>query len=323
MKKRLLALLLATSCMGASLVGCSNSNSGESSNTEDGSTAESNSYKIGCSFDYLSDFMANVTDGVKAAGEDEGVEVTVQDAEFDVSKQLQQVENFIAGGYDAVVIKPVDSEGCAPIASACNEAGIPLIVVNTIANCDYDTYVGSDHVVSGRLQMEYVAEALGGEGKVAILQGDLMNSATNERTEGNEEIAAQYPGIEIVSKQEASWMRDEAMTKMENWISSGMEIDAVVANNDEMALGAAQVLQEAGITDVLVCGIDATTEALNALKEGTLSMTVFQNGYEQGYQSIVAAIKLINGETVDEFIDVPYESVLPEQADEYLEIVGG
>lgn len=323
MKKRLLAMLLAASCMSIALTGCNGSGSGEESSAEGGSSAESGSYRIGCSFDYLSDFMANVTDGVTSAGEDEGVEVTVQDAEFDVSKQLQQVENFIAGGYDAVVIKPVDAEGCAPIATACNEAGIPLIVVNTVANCDYDTYVGSDHVVSGRLQMEYVADALGGEGKVAILQGDLMNSATNERTEGNEEIAAQYPGIEIVSKQEASWMRDEAMTKMENWLSSGMEIDAVVANNDEMALGAAQVLQEAGITDVLVCGIDATTEALNALKEGTLSMTVFQNGYEQGYQSIVAAIKLINGETVDEFIDVPYESVLPEQADEYLEIVGG
>ena len=326
MKKHVLAFLMAGLMCGTMLAGCGsdNASSGEAGDTGEGaSSASGDTIKIGCSFDNLSDFMANVTDGAKAAGADNGVEVTVQDAEWDVSKQLQQVENFIAGGYDAVVIKPCDSEGCAPIAAACEEAGIPLVLVNTNASCDYDTYVGSDHVLSGKLQMEYVAEKLGGKGKIAILQGDLMNSATIERTDGNEEIVAQYPDMEVVSKQEASWMRDEAMTKMENWLSSGIEIDAVVANNDEMALGAAMVLKEAGIDDILVCGIDATVEALNALKDGTLSMTVFQNGYEQGYQGIVAALDILNGKTVEKFIEVPYETVLPEQADEYLEIVGG
>ena len=117
-------------------------------------------------------------------------------------------------------------------------------------------------------------------------------------------------------------MRDEAMQKMENWLNSGLDIDAVIANNDEMAIGAANVLVENGITDVLVCGIDASEAALNLMKEGKMSMTVFQNGYQQGYQGVTAAMKLIAGGTVEEYIDVPYETVLPEQADEYLAIIG-
>ena len=335
MKKRMLAILMAAAMCGTMLTGCGGGDSGASTTPADsgdaaasGNTgsADGKTYKIGCTFDYLSDFMANVTDGVNGyADESNGaVQVTVQDAEYDVAKQLQQVENFISGGYDAVVIKPVDSDGCAPMYAACKEAGIPFVVVNTSVSCDYDTYIGSDHKLSGELQAEFIGEALGGKGKVAILQGELVNAAAVQRTEGNEEVLKnKYPDIEIVSEMEALWMRDEAMTKTENWLNSGLEIDAILANNDEMALGAAKVLKEAGITDVKVCGIDATVEALNALKSGDLAMTVFQNGYQQGYQGVKACVDIIEGNPVEKYIDVPYETVLPDQADKYLEIVGG
>jgi len=266
--------------------------------------------------------MSYVTDGVKTAGDDQNVTVTVQDANFDVAQQLKQVEDYIAGGYDAIIIKPVDTEGCAPMAAACKEANVPLIVVNSKANCDYNTYVGSDHKVSGELQGKFIAEKLNGKGNILILEGDLSNEATVQRTEGNKEIIAQYPGMQVVSEQEAKWMRDDAMTVMENWLSSGIQFDAVLANNDEMALGAAKVLKEAGITDKLVCGIDASEEGLNSLKDGTMAMTVFQNGYQQGYQGVVAAVNILKGQTVDSYIDVPYESVLPDQADEYLAKIG-
>lgn len=277
-------------------------------------------YKIGCTFDYLSDFMSYVTDGVTAYGEEHpNVEVTVQDANFDVAKQLQHVENFINSGYDAIVIKPVDAEGCQTISQACIDADVPLIVVNAeIIGSEYTTYIGSDHILAGNLQAQFVADQLGGKGKVAILQGELIVAAAGMRTDGNEEIIAKYPDMEVVSKQEAMWMRDTAINKTENWINSGLEIDAILANNDEMALGAIIALKASGMDDVLVCGIDATEEALKALKDGDMAMTVFQNGYGQGYQGVEAAVKILNGETVEKYIDVPYEQVLPEQADEYL-----
>ena len=93
--------------------------------------------------------MANVVKGVETAAADNGAKVTVQDAEFDTAKQLQQVENFINAGMDAIVIKPVDSDACEPMKNACAEAKIPFVVVNSESNAGCDVYVGSDHLYSG------------------------------------------------------------------------------------------------------------------------------------------------------------------------------
>lgn len=327
--KKMLALLLSGVLLSSVLWGCGASKSTETSKTDseensssEESTSDDKEISIGFSSDYLSDFMSYVVDGVTVASDENNVTVAVQDAEFDASKQLQQVENFINAGMDAVIIKPVDADACEPISQACKEAGIPLIVVNSEINSDYDTFVGSDHRYSGQLQGEFVAEQLPEGGKVAILMGDLTNTASVARTDGAKEALEKGNNIEVVSEQEAGWMRDEAMTKMENWISSGLEIDAVIANNDEMAIGAAMVCKENGIDDILICGIDASDDALNMMKIDTMSMTVFQNGYQQGYQGVTAALDLINGKTVESFVDIPYEPVLPDQVDEYLEKIG-
>jgi len=315
--KRKSALFLTCVLMTGILFGCENLNSGGNQTKSDGNKGNG-VRKIGFTGDYLSDFMSYVVDGVSDACEENGITVSIQDAEYDTAKQLQQVENFINAGVDAVIIKPVDADACGPISDACKAAGVPLIVVNTGMNAPHDVYVGSDHTYSGQLQGEFVAEQLAHGGNVAILMGDLTLTATVERTEGAKEVLARGNNIVVVSEQEAHWMRDEAMAKMENWLNAGQKIDAVIANNDEMAIGAAMVCEENGINDIIICGIDASEDALNMLKAGKISMTVFQNGYEQGFQGVMAAIKLANGESVPEYIDVPYETVLPDQVDEYL-----
>lgn len=331
--KRKLALLLAGALMTGTLFGCGGSADSGSKDTENNDAAQEDAadtksdegsgakgeLSIGFTSDYLSDFMSYVVEGVQAACDQNGVKVSIQDAEFDTSKQLQQVENFINSGVDAVVIKPVDAEACGPISDACKEAGVPLIAVNSNMTAPCDVYVGSDHTYSGELQGEYVAEQLNDGGNVAILVGDLTVQASTERTNGAKSKLAEGNNIEVVSEQEAHWMRDEAMAKMENWISSGEDLKAVIANNDEMAIGAAMVCEENGINDIIICGIDASEDALNLLKDGKISMTVYQNGYEQGFQGVLAAIKLANGEIVEEYVDVPYEIVLQDQAEEYLE----
>lgn len=119
---------------------------------EEGGSEAKEDIEIGFSGDYLSDFMATVASGVETAAADNNVKVTIQDAEFDTAKQLQQVENFINAGMDAVVIKPVDSDACGPIKQACEEAGIPFVVVNSESNVGSDVFVGSDHRYSGQLQ---------------------------------------------------------------------------------------------------------------------------------------------------------------------------
>lgn len=328
MKKRL-ALLLASVLLVGTIYGCGQtdgaSEQGAEENTEEKAEeggSDDGNITLGFTSDYLSDFMSYVVEGIEDACDENNVTVSIQDAEYDISKQLQQVENFINSGVDGIIIKPVDAEACGPISDACKEAGVPLIVVNTSMSAPSDTYVGSDHTYSGELQGEYVAEQLKDGGNVAILMGDMTVQASTERTEGAKAKLAEGNNITVVSEQEANWMRDEAMAKMENWLSSGEKIDAIIANNDEMAIGAAMVCEENGIDDIIICGIDASEDGLNMLKDGKMSMTVFQNGYQQGFQGVLAAIKLANGETVEEYIDVPYEKVMQDQAEEYLEKIG-
>lgn len=279
------------------------------------------SYSIGVSYDYLNDFMSYVVNGTEAAADDLGVTVTVQDAEFDSSKQLQQVENFIASGCDAIIIKPCDVTACQAMYQECQDAGIPFVCVNDEPQSGKDSYVGSTSRDSGVMQAEYLNDTLPDGGNVAILEGDMTNSASIARTEGVEETL--NDNFEVVSVQEAGWMRDEAISTTEDWINSGMDLAAIVANNDEMAIGAAMVLAENNITDVLVCGIDASEAGLEALKEGTLSFTVFQDGYTQGYTAVLDAVALANGEEVAKYYAVPYEPVTQDQADEYLEKLNG
>lgn len=273
---------------------------------------------IGVTYDYIADFMAYVYDGTKAyADEHDDVEVIIFDANFDVAAHLQHVENFISQKVDAVLMKPTDKDATQPITDLLKAAGIPFVVTNSPVNSAHDSYIGSDNALAGRIQMEEIAKLLNGKGKVAILVGDPNNEASHDRTDGNKEIIAKYPDIEIVAEQTGGWMRDQGMRLTENWLQSGLEIDAIIANNDEMAIGAALAVKESG-KNILVAGIDATPDALNYMKEGLIAVTVFQNGFMQGYIGVQTAVKLARGEKVPAYIDVPFELVTPDKADRYL-----
>ena len=229
---------------------------------------------------------------------------------------MQNVENFIAQGVDAIVLKAVDKDASEPIWDACEAAGIPLVLCNSKINAEYTSYVGSDNYGTGEMQAEYIADLLGGEGKVAILMADLANMNAVERTEGAQDKLAEYPGIEIVEEQVANWMRDKGMEVAENWIQSGSEIDAIIANNDEMAIGAILAYEEAGV-DVLIAGVGGTVEALPYIEAGDLAMSVFWNGYDQGYYGVDTAVRILNGEDVGDYVDVPVVVITQDNVDEY------
>jgi inositol transport system substrate-binding protein len=249
-------------------------------------------------------------------------EVIFVDAKDDTAKQMSQIENFIAQGVDAICVIPVNSEATGPLTQACKDAGIPLISVNRyLKNQDEATsYVGSESIKAGIMQMEYIGEKLGGKGNIVILRGADGHEASENRTNGNKQVIAEkYPDIKVVAEQVGNWDRAKGMQITENWIQSGMQFDAVVSNNDEMAIGAIMALKDAGMMDkVLVAGIDATPDALEYLKEGTLACTVFQNASGQGAGSVEAAYKVAKGEKIDKEVWIPYELVKPEQYEEYM-----
>lgn len=249
-------------------------------------------------------------------------DVIFVDAGDDPAKQLAQVESFIAQGVDVIVVIPVNTDATEPITNAAKEAGIPLISVNRYMKNQEDAtaYVGSESIKAGIMQMEYVGELLGGEGRIAILRGGDGHEASVNRTLGNKQVIAErFPGIEVVAELTGNWSRARGMEITENWIQSGLQFDAIVANNDEMAIGAIMALTEAGLIDkVVVAGIDATPDALEYMKNGTLAVTVFQNARGQGAGSVEAAYRLAIGETIEREVWIPYELVTPELVDEYI-----
>ena len=271
---------------------------------------------------YLREAMEEYADGVA------DLEVFAEDAKGDVGQQLAQVENFIAQGYDAVIVNPADTEATSSITKKCIEAGVPVVYVNRVPEDGLPEgtyYVGSDEVVAGREQAKVLAEKMGGKGNVVIMLGELAHSGTKGRTKGVKEILSGYPDIKIIAEQTAKFQRDQGLDLMSNWLLAGLEINAVAANNDEMALGAIIALKNAGKVpnkDVFVGGVDATPDALDSMQKGELTVTVFQNARGQGTGAIETAYKLAKGEKVEQTVWIPFEPVTQKNYKEYRKLLG-
>jgi len=162
--------------------------------------------------------------------------------------------------------------------------------------------------------MEELARLMNYQGNVAIMVGELASNGAQLRTKAVEDVVAKYPRMKIVEKQVANFQRERGLDLMNNWLTAGAAIDAVAANNDEMAIGAIMAIQQAGIQsrNILVGGVDATPDALAELAKGTLAVSVFQDARGQGRGAVDAAVKLSRGESVDSFVWIPFELVTRE-----------
>lgn len=250
-----------------------------------------------------------------------GVELVMVDSKEDVATQLAQVENFVAQGVDAIVVIPANTDAADPMTKAAQDAGIPLVYVNRLPSNlpEGVAYVGSDSIQAGIMQAEWLAEQLGGEGNVVIMNGNLAQEAAQKRTEGEKQVFAEHPGITIIREDTGNWSRDQGLALMENWLASGDQIDAVASNNDEMAIGAIQAIEAAGkLGEILVGGVDASPDALQEMDKGRLNVTVFQNAKGQGEGGIRAAIALARGEQIDQITWIPFELVTPENYKDYM-----
>ena len=275
--------------------------------------------KIGASFPLLDQFLQNVANSIKERAEAAGAEVSITSAEEKIENQLNQIENFIASGVDALIVLPQDTATTAQITQKAKAANIPLVYVNRRPSelPKGVPYVGSDSLVAGQLEMEQLAKLSNHQGNVAILQGDPTQEAAQQRTQGCKEVAAKY-NMNVVFDQTGLWMRDKGLALAENLIQSGQQVDVICANNDEMALGAINAFENAGMLDkVVVGGVDATGDALNAMAAGKLEVTVFQDAKGQGQAGVDTAIKMVNGDEVPDIINVPYQLVTPENMSQF------
>jgi len=284
--------------------------------------------KIGVSMAAFDDnFLTTLRYGIEAAAESEKAFVQIEDGKNDVGAQLNQIQNFIALGVDAIIVNPVDTDATISISDDAQAAGIPLIYVNrqpiNVKQLpDNQAFVASNELESGTFQTEEVCRLLGGKGKIVVMMGELSNQAALQRTKDIHDVIKrpECNGLEVVAEQTALWSRTKGNDLMTNWISAGIEFDAVISNNDEMAIGAIQALKASGrsMDSVVVAGIDATSDALASMKAGDLDVTVFQNAAGQGRGAVTAAIMLAQGKEVEQKVWIPFELVTPKNLAKYM-----
>jgi inositol transport system substrate-binding protein len=247
-----------------------------------------------------------------------GVDLQFVDAQGDVARQLSQIENFAAQGAAAIIVNAADTSATPGMTKIARDAGVPLVYVNRKPAEETlpagVVFVGSEDLQAGTLEMEELARLMNYRGSVAIMVGELASNGAQLRTKAVEQVVAKYPGMKIVEKQVGNFQRERGLVLMNNWLTAGTAIDAVAANNDEMAIGAIMAVHQAGIAPgkILVGGVDATPDALAELAKGTLAVTVFQDARGQGRGAVEAAMKLSRGEKVDSFVWIPFELVTRE-----------
>jgi len=289
--------------------------------------------EIGVSMAAFDDnFLTVLRNGIQTYADSKGQVVQIQDAKNDVAAQLDQINNFIASGVSAIIVNPVDTSATQAMSDAAAAAGIPLVYVNrqpinVDSMPDNQAFVASDEVDSGTLQTIEVCAQLKAMGKdtanIYVMMGELSNQAAVQRTADIHDVMAAGKcavTLNIIDEQTANWSRDQAQTMMTNWLSTGTAFDGVIANNDEMAIGAIQAMKAGGIdmATVVVGGIDATQDALAAMQAGDQDVTVFQDAAGQGSGAVDAAMALAAGTAVEQKVMIPFQLVTSANVTDFL-----
>ena len=297
------SLLLLAGCGGATLEG----DNAESVAVEE---KEASELVVGASISTLNNpFFVSLEAGITGLAEENGTKIISVDAQDDTAKQTNDVDDLIQQGVDVLLINPVDSAAIAPAVEAANSAGIPVITIDRSSDGgEVVTLVASDNAAGGELAAQYIVE-LSGEGANTVqLEGVPGASATRERGEGFTKIAEE--SLNLLDSQTANFDRAEGLTVMENMLQAHADIQAVFAQNDEMALGAIEAIEAAGLTGkIQVVGFDGTEDGMNAVEEGKMSATVAQQPEEMGRLALQAAFDFFAGKEVDEYIPSPLELV--------------
>ncbi len=294
-----------------------------SASPTDTAIKENDSFHVGLSLQDDSPFVMRVGSKLQQLIEngDDNIELVVYNGMANANAQVAHVESFVSSGFDAIILDPISYEDCALAVTIAQNAGIPLIttITETYNPTGYVSFVGSDHYESGVIEANMVANYLHGCGKVVILEGVMGISAQTGRYNGYMDVLKEYPDIEIVAVQTAAWQRDEAYAIVENWIRNDKDFSVVLSENDNMAMGAIEAIEELGMQDeIAVFGIDGDMDALLAVKEGRLKGTVFHNAQEIAQTLYKCILKIKTYDTVEPIYLIPFEPVSQENADEYI-----
>ncbi|MGQ7563878.1 substrate-binding domain-containing protein [Streptococcus suis] len=261
-------------------------------------------------------YFVAMKNGLDNYAEETGVSLKVADAQDDAARQANDVQNFISQNVDAILINPVDSDAIVPAIKAANTANIPVILIDRGSNGgEVLTTVASDNIEAGKMAANFIVEQLGENAKAFELSGVPGASATVDRGEGFNSIAAEK--LDVLSSQSANFDRAQALNTAQNMIQANKDVQVIFAQNDEMALGAAQAVKSAGLQNVLIVGIDGQPDAHDAIEKGELTATIAQQPAKMGEIAIQAAIDHYQGKEVEKETVSPIYLVTKDNVDEY------
>jgi ribose transport system substrate-binding protein len=269
---------------------------------------EADKPKIGLSVANLqADFFNQIKQSVTAEAAKQGVEVVVADARGDAATQVNQIEDFVTKKVDAIVYIPAGATAAGVPVKDAKRANIPIIAVDRNPPDEpANTFIASDSVAAARTLGEHVAKLTGGEGQVAILQGQIGTTPEIDRNKGFAEALAKDPGLQVVAKQPADWDQDKGFTIAQNMLQVHPDISVFFGRADAMALGAAQAVRVANVGHkVTIVGFDGDVAGLKAVRDGTIDATMTQQTQKMGRMAVQSAQTLIDGGKV------PAEQLVP------------
>jgi ABC-type sugar transport system substrate-binding protein len=270
-------------------------------------------------------FQIRTCDAVVAAANQFGIDVVVLDPRSDVASQADCLDQFISRKVDVIMIASISAEASVPAIKKALNAGIPVLtVLNAVKGIDVP-YVGSDFVngAGAGLLAETVAKTLGEKGNILYIKGGPGFLVTDNRDKGFKEVMKKYPDIKIVFEQFGDWLRGSGVKLTEDALArfpKKGQITAIVAHNDDMALGAVQALARAGRTDILVFGIDGTEDALTAIKNGKMAASAYQCAEAIGTYGTITAIRMLLGQKPPLKSNVPWVIINSENVGTYMDI---
>lgn len=336
MKKRWLSIAAAAAMTISALTGCG-SGEQETGAVQAGGTGEAK--EAAAAGGDLSDkevvfiiknlttpFFLAMKQGAEDAGRDYGIKITVQaptstEEGAGNEEQTQLIEQAIANKADAVCVAPTDSSGIIPAVKKLIDAGIPVVASNTkIADEELaDCFVGLENFTQGYNVAKELCEGLEGKGKMFIIEGTAGAQTSIDRIAGATAAVEEYPDIEIVAQQSASYKRAAAMDVVQNLLQTNPDVDAIYCCNDEMALGTVEAADAAGKAgQILIGGADGNADALQAILDGKMYTTADANAYDQAYYSVEAAVNILKGEAgKDKMIDSPI--ITKDNVEEYMQ----
>lgn len=273
--------------------------------TTEPSGSASEKYVIGVSVaDTSNNFYVNLREGLESAVRDTD-ELMMLDANFDASRQLDDIDDMIQQGVSVVLLDAVDSNAIKPAIEACKAAGIPVIAYNSPVDADIDTLICSDNYLAGQIIGEALAEAIDYKGQVAMLTFNQVEVCA-DRADGFYDVMTKYPEIEVVAQQECTPGTDTALPIAENMIQAYPQLVGMFAMNDASALGCVAAAESAGLIDqISIVGVDANADAQAAIAAGKMLASAGQYPDEMGKQAVELAYDLLAGKEVEAKIVLP------------------